>query len=237
MITLLLDTIRTAWMNSRQPQLMPVSLLLQPAIIRSLVSAQPISVAQAAADTGLSIETVGAYFAQFQACGAEVDEAGKVTGWILSLNPTPHRLRINDHTLYAWCALDTLFLPALIGQPAKIKSICAATDTKIGLIITPTGVTASYPSSTVLSIVVPGRSSVCKTCQDGEIAGAVCYAMHFFSSCEAAAQWLGSDSDVAILALEEAWQLAHTVWVEPVAKAIKATNSLNIDLHQHPSSI
>jgi hypothetical protein len=46
--------------------------------------------------------------------------------------------------------------------------------------------------------------------------------MHFFSSREAATQWLGPYSDVAILTVAEAWQLAHTVWIEPVAKVVKA---------------
>jgi hypothetical protein len=95
MVTLTLDTILTAWMNSRHKQLLSDSLLLQRAIIRSLATVQPISVHQAATDTGLSQDIVSSYFAQFQACGAEVDDAGNIMGWILSLNPTPHHLYVN----------------------------------------------------------------------------------------------------------------------------------------------
>jgi hypothetical protein len=48
--------------------------------------------------------------------------------------------------------------------------------------------------------------------------------MHFFSSRDAAAQWLGPHSDVAILTPVEAWQLAYIVWIEPMAKLRMAKN-------------
>jgi alkylmercury lyase len=172
---------------------------------------------QAAMDSGLPLDTVRAYFAQFQECGAEVDYDGNITGWILSLNPTAYRLDFNGHPLYAWCALDTLFLPALIGQPTEVGSICPITGAPIQLHVTPAGVSAIQPANTVLSVVVPGISAVCEACQNGEVAKGVCDAMRFFATHEAA-QWHARHLDVAILTLEEAWQLAYAVWIEPMTK-------------------
>lgn len=217
MVSLTLDSIVPAWLDSRH-QLLSASLLLQQTIVRTLAAGKPISVQRAATATGLSLDIVRSYFAQFKACGAEMDDAGNVTGWILSLNPTSHRLHVNRRVLYAWCALDTLFLPALISQPAEVESICPATGIPLQLTVTPTGVTAIHPGSIVVSVVVPGISAVCKACQNGEVTRTVCYAMHFFSSLEAAVQYLGPSSDVAVLGLEEAWQLVHAVWIEPLTK-------------------
>lgn len=219
MALLPLDQIITAWVDSRA-QALPEALILEHTIMRALADGRPVSAQHVAAVTGLPLDRVHEPLERLLACGAETDEAGNVTGWILSLHPTPHRLYVNGRTLYAWCALDTLFLPALIGQAAEVESICPATGISIQLTITPTGVTAVQPSSTALSIVVPGVSSVCKTCQDGEIARTVCYAMHFFSARDVAAQWLSPHSDVAVLTLEEAWQLVHAVWIEPMAKIL-----------------
>ena len=48
-------------------------------------------------------------------------------GWELTLRPTPHGFNVDGKQLYTWCALDTLFFPAVIGRPARVESPCAAT--------------------------------------------------------------------------------------------------------------
>jgi hypothetical protein len=42
--------------------------------------------------------------------------------------------------------------------------------------------------------------------------------MHFFHSQEAAVSWLKAHPGVAVLSIDEAWQLAYTVWIEPLAE-------------------
>ncbi len=49
----------------------------------------------------------------------ERDQQGRVVGFSgLTLRPTAHSLRVGDRQLYAWCAWDTLFLPALLDETA-----------------------------------------------------------------------------------------------------------------------
>jgi alkylmercury lyase len=222
---LTIDEIIAAWLDAKHRcnQTSPEFLILRQAVIHSLANGQPIAAHHVAAVTGLSLETVDAHFVQLHQWGAEFDESDRLSGLALSLTPTPHRLRVNGRTLYAWCALDTLLLPGLLGQPAEVKSICPATGEPIQLTITPTGVTFVQPSSTVLSVVVPGVSAVCEACGDGEATRAACHRMHFFCSQEAAANWLGSPTDVAVLTPEAAWQLAYAAWIEPVAKVLPQT--------------
>ena len=54
---------------------------------------------------------------------AHRDEEGRVFGFRrLTLKPTSHVLEVDGRTLYAWCAVDTLFLPERLGRPARIRS-------------------------------------------------------------------------------------------------------------------
>ena len=51
----------------------------------------------------------------------------------LTLEDTPHFVRINGHTLRAMCALDALAVSPLFGRPTEIESRCRVTDTPIVL--------------------------------------------------------------------------------------------------------
>ncbi len=88
--------------------------------------------------------------------GAEWERSGaRLVGFGLTSQPTPHRLQMNDHTLWTWWAVDALFFPVLIGAPAQIESPCAATGDPIRIQATPTGVQHVEPAGAVVSIVTP----------------------------------------------------------------------------------
>jgi alkylmercury lyase len=109
--------------------------------------------------------------------------------------------------LYAWCALDTLFLPAYLGKPARVTSTCPATNTLISLTVTPDGVETCDPPQTVLSVITTQH------CTSG-LEGTFCGQVYFFASDEAARHWIGERSNFAILTLAEAYQLAQKVYIE-----------------------
>jgi alkylmercury lyase len=87
-------------------------LLIQ--IVRELARGRPITseaVNQRIATLGL--EHAPAY--QFLQELTERDADDRIVGAIgLSLEDHPHRLTVDGVSLSAWCALDTLFLPALL---------------------------------------------------------------------------------------------------------------------------
>jgi alkylmercury lyase len=56
----------------------------------------------------------------------------------LSLRATAHQFTVAGRRLYAWCARDALFLPALLGQPARVRSRCPATGATVTLTVDPT---------------------------------------------------------------------------------------------------
>lgn len=187
--------------------------------IRLLAQGQPVSVEQVTAKTGLSVSAAIASLNELRQGGAEFDEAGNLVGVVLSLNPTSHQFQVNGQQLYAWCALDALFLPALLERPARVETTCPATGVRIQLTVTPEGIEATTPTDTVLSVVIPGSTPGCTPGAKSGPQGPICSPMHFFSSPDAAGTWLVAHPDVILLSLEEAWRLVCAVWIEPIAPA------------------
>ena len=88
----------------------------------------------------------------------ELDDHGRVVAFSgLSLTPTAHRFTVAGRTLYTWCAWDTLFLPALLGQSARVESPCPITGTAVRLEVEPSGVRDVDPEEVWVSFPARGH--------------------------------------------------------------------------------
>lgn len=220
MLSLTLNEIIDAWQADKAREYRsPDKRALELALIRSLAEGNPVPAEAFAAIAGLPVEEVGAFFKTLQKGGADFDSSGRLIGLVLTQRPTPHAFQLDGTELYAWCALDTLFLPGLIGKTAGVASICPVTGAAIRLTVRPDGIASAKPEGAVLSIVVPGYSVACKPGQKSGAQGAACSSMHFFRDRQAASTWFVAQPDLAILPLEEAWELASRVWIEPFNNA------------------
>src|SRR5215472_1049798 len=89
-------------------------LLLQ--IIQQLAHGHPITTEQVdhlIADLGMAKDQAHQFLREV----TERDATDQIVGAMgLSLSQHPHRLSVAGVSLSAWCALDTLFLPALLQQ-------------------------------------------------------------------------------------------------------------------------
>jgi alkylmercury lyase len=145
---------------------------------------------------------------------SETDNNNIVGLFGLSQENHPHRFQINSHVLSTWCAWDTLFLPSLLKQTAKVESLCPVTKEKIQLRLSPEKVEQSEPKNAVLSIVVP------KPTEDGssygsEIRMLFCQFVRFFSSRDVAIEWFkGKGYDPIVLPIEEGYQLGRMAFKE-----------------------
>lgn len=181
-----------------------------------LAEGHPVSAAHLAGRSGLPLAEIETAFKRFEERGGEFDEQGNLIGAALTLNKTPHRFFLNGKELFTWCSLDALFLPGLIGNPAEISSTDPVTGETIHLTITPEGIADFRPITTVLSITVPGLSC----CTDGFCGpktgpqSEACSQMRFFASRESAEVWLRDRPGIAVLSVDEAWQLAKRNWLE-----------------------
>ncbi len=216
-----LDEIIEAWTSSKKMNFSENEAKLVRAMYPPLAQGEPVAPADVATNSGFPLKVIEKSFRLMKRSGAEFDESGNLIGMALTLRPTNHKFVVDGHELYAWCAVDTLFLPGLVGKTAEVESICPATGERIRLRISPTGLESVDPLETVVSVVVPGASAACKPGQGKGAGSASCQSMNYFVSREVAEKHLGADSDVAILDVQEASQLAQKVWVKPYLKALE----------------
>ncbi|MCI0709555.1 MAG: hypothetical protein L0154_05265, partial [Chloroflexi bacterium] len=202
-------------------------------LLRLLSEGEPVSAERYAAEVNLPVGQIQEGFKQARMSGAEFDEDGNLIGNALTLKPTRHHFNVDDKQLYAWCSLDTLFLPGLIGKTAQIESTDPITGETISLTISSEGVSNLTPATAVSSIVVPGMTSPCESCVPNQTGpeSAVCSQMFFFTSHASAEQWLEDHPDVVVLTVHEAFELANAVWIEPRKHAME-----NISLNIRPQA-
>src|ERR687895_720050 len=116
-----------------------------PPTLDLLARSKPASPEEIAAISAKSPEKVRAALDRFPS--TEWDEQGRVVGLSLTLQLTPHRLELEDSALFAWCALDALLFPVLLGRPASIESPCRSTGEPVRIEVTPAGIEVAEPSS------------------------------------------------------------------------------------------
>jgi alkylmercury lyase len=149
--------------------------------------------------------------------GIERDPAGAVVGWGLTLKPTPHRFEVEGNELFTWCAFDTLFFPALLGQTVKIHSQCPQSGGGIHLTVRPDGIETVHPEQTVVSIVLPEGAAA-----RSDVRAAFCNQVHYFRDKPAASEWLATHPGGLILPVEEAFEVGRKLSAQVLVEAGEA---------------
>jgi alkylmercury lyase len=129
----------------------------------------------------------------------------------LSLEDHPHQLTVEGVSLSAWCALDTLFLPALLQQTATVASPSPVTHVTIRLRVNPVRVEEVDPAGAALSIVLVDTRRERRASVEA-IWNAFCQHVHFFATREEAERWATGRDDIAILTVDEGFALGRRVW-------------------------
>lgn len=136
----------------------------------------------------------------------EYDANGNIVGSGLTLVPTAYQVQMNDHRLFAWCALGALTNPLQLQLSARLLSRCLVTGEVIRLTVTPQQLVDLDPPDAVMSLALPSASACCH-----DLRGTFCHESRFFSSPDAAARWQATIPDALILLMEEAYQVAQLV--------------------------
>ncbi|MEC1158912.1 MULTISPECIES: organomercurial lyase MerB [Bacillaceae] len=167
--------------------------------LQMLTEGEPVTIEDIATATGKPVEEVGKVVQSLPS--VELDEQGRVVGYGLTMVPTPHHFKVDGKQLYAWCALDTLMFPGLIGRSAHIESPCHSTGKPVRLTVEPERIVKVEPSTAVVSIVTPDDMSAVRS--------AFCNEVHFFSSPSAAQDWLNQHPGGKVLSVEDAFKLGN----------------------------
>jgi len=192
-------------------------------LYRMLAGGRPVPLEDLGSALGVSISEARELIETSFASSTEYDQAGRVISFGgLTLGPTEHLLKVEGRVLYAWCALDTLFLPRILGKDARVQSTCPISGQRIEIDVGPNEVRAHEPKSVFLSIVVPEPGRIKQ-----DVREAFCCHVHFFASQQAADVWLAKNEGAQVVALQEGFDVAQAVADEitiPLANSDSSTD-------------
>jgi alkylmercury lyase len=188
-------------------------------VLRALARGRPVKgpeIDAIAADLGWAPAPAQAFLRPL----TERDAADSVIGVLpgLSLGDHPHRFWVNGLRMSTWCAEDSLFLPALLGQTATVESTSPISRAPVRLTVGPDGVRSVTPPEAVVSIaIVDPRDTALGSVET--IWTTFCRHIHFFASREEAAQWAAGRGDIAILTPDQGYQLGRQLTSRFLAQA------------------
>ena len=173
-------------------------------IHRFMSSGEPVDPADVAATIGVPVELVNARLDSWP--GVYRDAAGRVVGFwgqALSIIEAEYRFEVDGKTTYAWCALDTLFIPKLIGKTVRVEAFDPVTGEPVSLVVSPDGVRDVVPAGAVISMVVPDAPF------GYDVIEAFCSRVFFFASRATGAKWAGEHPGTTILSIDEAFNVGR----------------------------
>lgn len=134
---------------------------------------------------------------------AYADGVPRVEGFFgLATSPTHHRFTIEERTLWTWCAQDSLFLPELLGETARVESKDPETGEPVRLTISPEGVEAVEPKGVTVSMVVQAAAADLTSAR--RMIETACHFIFFFVSRASGERWVAAHPQTELLSLEEA---------------------------------
>ncbi|MGH2607772.1 MAG: organomercurial lyase, partial [Tepidiformaceae bacterium] len=108
-----------AAMAEAVPEFTPEEQRVAVTLYRALTKGKPLNAEQLATPMGGPTAKAG----QLLERQSIRDEQGRVVGFLgLSIAPMHHKFVVNGRTLWTWCAWDSLFIPEILGQPARVES-------------------------------------------------------------------------------------------------------------------
>ncbi|MDN4175839.1 organomercurial lyase [Nocardioides sp. SOB77] len=121
-------------------------------------------------------------------------------GFGVTLRETPHRFTFDHQTVYTFCATDALEVSVMLGRSGVIESTCPAAGQPTRVELTPEQILSVDPPHAVVSKVRPDHAV-------DDIRAQVCALGNFFSSAEAAADWLAHNPDGKVVTIAEDFEV------------------------------
>lgn len=172
------------------------------ALLALLARGEPVTDEQLAAETNRPPSEVIATLVTWP--NVHRDARGAVVAFSgLSLQTTEHRFQACSRELFTWCAWDTLFMPALLEQPAEIRSTCPLTGTPVRLRIDAGGIADAEPADLWVSFPPMASTST------ASIVDSFCCHVHFIAGHDTAQRWLSEHPGGRVLALPDAHEVGQ----------------------------
>ncbi len=169
-----------------------------------IAEGEPVTVDAIAGASKVPAEEVEATLSSWP--GVFRDDSGRVVGfWGQAIDPLDpvYRFVTGGKTTYAWCALDTLFIPPLLGGTVRVEASDPVTGDPVSLVVDGNGARDVQPASTVVSMVVP----------DGpfgyDVIESFCHRVLFFASRESGESWTAKHEGTMLLSVSDAFEVGR----------------------------
>jgi len=123
---------------------------------RLIAEGKPVAIDAIAGASEVPAEDIEAAFSSWP--GVYRDDDGRVVGFwgqAIDKQDPEYRLVTGGRTTYAWCALDTLFIPPLLGGTVRVEGADPVTGDPVSLVVDGGGAHDVRPAGAVVSMVVP----------------------------------------------------------------------------------
>jgi len=178
------------------------------ALYREVAKGQPVDEAQLGRVLGISA-TESSELLQRDSINFLVhrDERGHVLGFGgLAAGPMHHRFEVDGRMLSTWCAWDSLFIPEILGRPARVVSPDPESGELVRLVVTPDRIESVEPAGAVVSFIMPDAQAFGSSAVN--VIVKFCHFIFFFSSRTSGERWVAKHPDTFLCSLDDAFTLA-----------------------------
>jgi alkylmercury lyase len=135
------------------------------------------------------------------------DDQGRVLGFGgLAVAPMHHRFEVDGRTLWTWCAWDSLFIPQILGKPARVTSPDPGNGELIRLRVSPDRIESAGPEDAVVSFLLPDAQDFYTSAAN--LIAKFCHFVFFFPSRSSGERWVAKHPGTFLYPLDEAFELA-----------------------------
>jgi alkylmercury lyase len=194
-------------LSRRLPAVPPEDQRIGMVLLHELAKGEPVRIARLAETLGTQPEAIEAFVGDSALNPfIHTDEEGRIQGfWGLSTKPTHHQVVIGGRRLWAWCAVDTLLHPDLLGETARIETRDPETGEMNRLVVSPARVEAAEPTGIVVSVVRPQDADLTSNTR---LRASACHFIFFFASPASGERWQAKHPETVLVSLDEAFAFA-----------------------------
>jgi alkylmercury lyase len=135
------------------------------------------------------------------------DDQGRVVGFGgLAVARMHHRFEVDGRTLWTWCAWDSLFIPEILGNTARITSPDPENGEVVRLLVSPDRIESADPHDAVVSFLLPDAHDFHTSALN--VMAKFCHFVFFFTSRSSGEAWMAKHPGTFLYSLDEAFLLA-----------------------------
>jgi alkylmercury lyase len=210
MATTKIPSLNQYWekLAAKLPSFSPEEQRAAVALYRELAKGQPIDAAQLGQALGVSAAEGRALLAR-DSISAFVypDKQGRVLGFGgLATAPMHHRFEVDGRTLWTWCAWDSLFIPEILGRPARVTSPDPENGEAVRLLVSPDRIGSIEPEGAVVSFLLPDAYDFDTSAAN--VMARFCHFVFFFTSRSSGERWTAKHPGTFLYSPGDAFALA-----------------------------